>query len=60
MKPSGWDLKVRAVMDAQGITYWEACGVLGRRGGVVSGARRASKAKAISSERRKQEAMRLR
>jgi hypothetical protein len=60
MKPLGWELKVRSVMSERGVSYWEACSVLGKRGGAVSGLRRSSKAKAISTERRKQEAMGIR
>jgi len=55
-----WSLKVEARMKSTGETWWEACAVLGRRGGIVSGARRSSKAKALAGERRKQEAMGLR
>lgn len=55
-----WSLKVQARMASTGETWWEACSVLGRRGGLVSGRRRASKSQAIVQERRKQEAQGIR
>lgn len=60
MKPLGWDLKVQAVMRDRRCDWWAACSFLGKRGGAVSGARRSSKAKAIRTEMRKQEAIGLR
>lgn len=60
MKPLGWELKVQSVMRANGCDWYAACAVLGKRGGAVAGARRSSKAKAIRTERRKQEAMGIR
>jgi len=55
-----WSLKVEARMKSTGETWWEACSVLGKRGGLVAGRRRASKAKALAGERRKQEAIGIR
>jgi hypothetical protein len=55
-----WSLKVQARMKSTGETWWEACSVLGRRGGLVAGRNRAAKSKALSQERRKQEAMGIR
>ena len=50
-----WSLKVQARMKSTGETWWEACSVIGRRGGLVSGRNRSSKSKAIAQEHRKQE-----
>lgn len=40
--------------------WWMASSFFGRRGGAVSGARRSAKAKALRTERRKQEALGIR
>lgn len=55
-----WSLKVRSLMDSTGKNYWECCAILGRRGGIVSAARRSSRSKALGNERRKQEAIGIR
>jgi hypothetical protein len=55
-----WSLKVEARMKATGETWWEACSIIGKRGGFVSARNRTAKSKAISQERRKQEAMGIR
>jgi hypothetical protein len=60
MKPLGWELKVKSVMRDHGCDWYAACAFLGKRGGAVSGIRRSSKAKAIKTECRKQEAMGIR
>lgn len=55
-----WSLKVHARMKATRETWWEACSVIGKRGGFVSGLNRSRKSKAIAQEHRKQEAQGIR
>jgi hypothetical protein len=52
--------KIEERMKAYGCDWWTACGFFGRRGGLVAGRRRSSKASSISQENRKQEAMGIR
>jgi hypothetical protein len=58
--PSLWSLKVQSRMKATGETWWEACAVFGKRGGIVAGRNRSRKSTALAQERRKQEAMKIR
>ncbi len=52
--------KVEERMRTHGEDWWTACGFFGRRGGFVSGIRRASRSESVRKERSKQEAMGLR